>query len=389
MRALAALVLVAAVTAAAPSAGMKDGDLEFSLSRITYKLKPGNRGAEDVPATEVCVSPAVLETIDKSKISLGIKKENEDRFTNYAADSKNEANTCADFLIDKPAEGNVLYSLGVSTDETATLDQSARVKFFFKVLEDQTQLTCDEQSFKITTLTSEDDKQNCLNKETVQVGGNCYESADVPVTTEGCVKPNGDDFEYCQSEAKVEVYKQDEDDNGNKVSSPAESLNYNGMLTIDVGNNGKEVILILKDNGDTTKMTGLTVSGTGTVDVSATFQRSAAAYTVCPVMPEFTAYTIRDLYILGGLVPEGDPEGSKNYYEFGLKYVNEDSKEFVASTSGQKEIIIDCSNLNAGPNTRCYGFVEQEGDKPLTVTYNDDDKTNKIIVASGEIKNLQ
>jgi len=388
MKAVAALVLVAAVTAAAPSAGIEDDASSFSIDRITYKLKTENNRAQDA-VTEVCVSKPVFKDIDESKISLGIKVKSEIKFHNYFADSKS-SETCAQFLVDKPdEEGNVFYSVGVSTGETATLEQSARVNFDFKVLEDQIQLTCDDQSFKITTLTSEEDKPKCLNMDTVQVNGNCYEPTDLPVTTGGCVKPNGDEFEYCQSEAKVEVYEQDKAEDGTKVSSPAESLNYNGMLTIDATNKNKEVILILNDNDVITSITGLTVSNdeAGTVDLSTNFQRSTAAYTACPVEDAFTAYTIRDLYILGTLAPEGE---DKTYYEFGLKYDNKDSVEYEASTNNDNKIIIDCKNLNAGPNTRCYGFVEQtEVTQPLTVTYNDAGKTNKIIVAPGKIKNDQ
>jgi len=409
MKAVAALMVVAAVTMAAPSTGTNTGDL--SITKITYNDEAARQAVGAEVETEICAENKndLGPTEANVRIQITLPGEETD---NRDADELTQEKKCAKFSALMPSNNtDVLYTL-IVTPSTAPPASSlmtdtdvkiAMVHFNFQELEDQQQITCGDNHFKITAQL----RKECNGIETEE---NCYEITNSPVTGDGCVNvtslPN---FEYCQPTA-VHVYSQ-KPENGEQG---AESLTYNGgtaTLTLgdaaDAGANGVDVIVMSSDTPDTFQVVSLIVpeegkkgrveTGVGKKGsvVLESFNPSAALYTACPVRGEFIEYTINDLFILG--TREKVPStGGEFYYEFGLMYNNKNHTKYVASTDttalkDDSDLVgttmtINCGNLKL--NERCYGYVKDEGGSkpnPLTVSYDGPDRPNKIIVDNNNI----
>jgi len=376
MKAVAALMAVVAVAVAAPSAGA-GGDP--SITSITYTTEGGNRKAlgssDPKPVTDVCVDGATLGE-DAAEIQLTMRDEDSDQVNNYPAVSITD--TCVKFSAPVPASGkSVVYSIVPTHSDTIPPEQLATITFIFQAL-DGDQITCGDQSFKITAL------EGCSG---VSGPANCFEpSTDLPSPdADMCVTPEDlPDFKYCQPEATITEYTA-------KDTSPAESLAYSGTLTLgdSVGDADTEVLVVVGDDTASAQAQVLSLavaSDKGSVTLD-TFERSTNTYTACPVVADFTAYTINDLHVIASM----QTEDKGDFYEIGLMYVDATYPKYLASTpakgDGSNTMIINCGNLNAAIEPRCYGWVEAaEGD--LTVSYCDDDGTdtgNRIILAPDQM----
>jgi len=379
--AVMALVVVAvAVAVAAPSEGV-GGDP--SITRITYSTEGGTRKAlvpgDPEPVTDVCVDGATLGT-EAAEIQLAMRDEDSGQVDNYPAVSITDA--CIKFSAPAPASGkSVVYSIVPTHSDTIPPEQLATITFTFQAL-DGDQITCGDQSFKITPLA------DCSG---VSGPTNCYEpSTNLPAPDEDmCVIPDPEglpDFKYCQPEAIITEYTE-------TATSAAESLAYSGALTLgdSVGDDGSEVLVVVGDDAasDQAQVLSLTVAtdkGSVTLDP---FTPSTNTYTACLVVQDFTAYTIRDLHVIA--TKQAEDKG--DFYEIGLMYVDDTYPKYLASTPAKgvgadpNTMIINCENLDPTIEPRCYGWVEAaEGD--LTVSYCDDEGTdagNSIIIPTDQM----
>jgi len=353
-----AVLVMAAVTLAAPDARTNKG--AFQINRIQYTTDGGTGD----PSTEVCVNDKDSLTNEES-ISLAILEASipESELKNYKPSTGTLKDECVQFLAPKPsADGAVVYTLSVRDGETATHEQTAKVNFNFEELENGGEIDCGGQTFKVTVKDA-----NCPDGD-LEGTNNCYKpTTDLPSGDDKCVTPDPDnsDFQYCQPEADYTVYTQEEGD-----PTPAESLDYSGKLVLNdnTDNADKDVLVVVQDK-DPQASTLVEESGKGTVE-NLEVDPSSAEYTVCPVVETFTAFKIKDLYVLA--TKQVEDEGT--FYEFGLKLAEDAPLKYIASTpadgpGGDITMIINCESL--APEDRCYGWVKA-GDKPLTVSYYDD-----------------
>jgi len=383
MKAVAAMMILAAVTAAAPRAGFGPDPQLTSIKTITFSPTStrGGLGDDSIPI-EICVD--VDLTSNDGKIIVGVR-EGEGELANY--NQVTVVKECARFQAPKPENGKVLYSLGIDktsdNGETLIPENLAKISFDFKGFEDGQQIACGDQLFTKTVRDPLDNNQ-CPEGFTLEGTKFCYEAIFEALSADGCIKPDDNvDFHYCQPGAMLTT----------KNNEGAESLAYtDGVLTLgkDAGAAGSDVLVVVAGDGTTLQPPVPTLEVTddiGSVTL-VSFERSTNAYTACPVEESgYSVYTIKDLYIIA----TNENEGDKQYYEFGLRYDGAPPKYKASTGTTNDQMIINCENLVAGAETRCYGFVEQTGDEDLIVSYYDDKDagnikiSNKIVLATGDI----
>ena len=106
--------------------------MDFSITKMIYTVDQGSPKKVDLPRTEICIDKEGVLT-DTASVSLTIRK-GDAGFPTYidAPIPGSISDQCAEFAVEKPAEGDVVYTLRVRDGNGGTSYTSAKVKFFFQ-----------------------------------------------------------------------------------------------------------------------------------------------------------------------------------------------------------------------------------------------------------------
>jgi len=357
MKAVAAVLVAALAAALVAGVSGRGADLRNSqelpkeIEKIIYTgdLK-----------TKICLKSGTLPASETVTMVMKI----DDQETDFEMDSKED--NCGLFPTAlKPADGEyVEYSLFFeSAGGQETGEVKAHVDFTFEDKSKTETLSCGGQTFERSLRADvTDPAANCLDDDAGR--DYCYTLKTVSLRNgdDDCTTVGTDGFEYCQKAAS---------DLQNDEIAYVKSLNYGGEIILEKSagstielSDVKDVIVVQDVAGQNDDPQVLSYTDSTPVTLAA-FKRGATGgkYTVCAVgASAYSDSSIDDINIIG----KHDAE----YYQFGFKYPDGSPSSYTAE-SGGVSVAIDCSALNAGDDTRCYGYLEAADTNPLKVTFKD------------------